>query len=184
MRRLPAAHAKRGGAGAMRRILSPACSTITSVSYLPENPMDKKPLDPAILKRIHDMTREAGDNNVPRDDRDAAVAEPKSLSKQQTEAARLTSLYARLTNGRECELRPGMLAVWKPGLKNKLVPAYGQPTIVVEKLDVPIFDPDRDGGSCYFREPLNLLLAVIEKDGDFIVWHFDARRFEPWEGDR
>jgi hypothetical protein len=53
---MPAARLKRGGTAAMRRILSPARHTLPSVRYLPEKPMDKKPLDPAILKRIHEMT--------------------------------------------------------------------------------------------------------------------------------
>lgn len=97
-------------------------------------------------------------------------------------ADRLQTLYQRLTNSRQKALRPGMLAVWKLGLKNRRFPRYGEPAIVVEVLDPPILDHENESGSTYYREPLDLLLGILHKDGDFLVYHFDSRRFQPDEG--
>ena len=97
-------------------------------------------------------------------------------------ADRLTTLYQRLSNGRENALRPGMLAVWKPGLKNRRLPRYGEPAIVVEVLEPPILDHEDESGYSYYREPLDLLLGILHQDGAFLVYHFDRRRFQPQEG--
>lgn len=96
-------------------------------------------------------------------------------------AERLMTLYQRLTNGREKALRPGMMAMWKPGMKNRRFPHYGDPAIVVEVLDPPILDHEDEAGSTYYRESLDLLLGILHKDGDFLVYHFDSRRFQPYE---
>lgn len=79
---------------------------------------------------------------------------------------------------------PGDLVTWKPGLKNHRVPRYGQPAVVVDLLETPVFDSDRDAGSTYFREPCDLVLGLIIDDGpargELLTWHFDRRRFQPW----
>jgi hypothetical protein len=98
-------------------------------------------------------------------------------------AHRLRALYRRLHDGRERALRPGRLAIWKPGLKNRRFPAYGQPAIVVEVLDPPVLDHEMGSGAPYFREPLDLLLGILHPEGDFLVYHFDSRRFQPLEDD-
>ncbi|QQS52911.1 MAG: hypothetical protein IPM89_08125 [Candidatus Competibacteraceae bacterium] len=106
-----------------------------------------------------------------------------SYSSRPTEdtADRLRTLHQRLSNGRENALRPGMLAMWKPGLKNRRFPAYGQPAMVVDVLDPPRLDHEDEAGSPYYREPLNLLLGLLWETGDFLVYHFDRRRFQPYE---
>lgn len=70
---------------------------------------------------------------------------------------------------------------WKSGLKNRRFPFENQPAIVVDILNPPLIH-EADAGTPYFREPLDILLGFIdEKDGDFVVFHFDSRRFEPYE---
>ena len=96
---------------------------------------------------------------------------------------RLQTLYQRLTNVREKTLQPGMLAIWKPGLKNKRFPAYGHPAIVVELLDPPLLDHEEEAGMTYYREPLDMQMGILHRDGDFLVYHFDSRRFQPYEQD-
>ena len=44
---------------------------------------------------------------------------------------------------------PGDLVTWKPGLKNKRLPAYGVPAVVVAVLAAPVYDGECDGGSTY-----------------------------------
>lgn len=74
------------------------------------------------------------------------------------------------------------LVKWKPGLKNKKLPKEGQPAIVLEVLEETLEQVERDPGSPYFREPLDIVLGVIDEDGDFMTFHFDKRRFEPYNG--
>lgn len=79
---------------------------------------------------------------------------------------------------------PGDLVAWKPGLKNRLFPRYGQPAVVIARLEQPVYDSEKDSGSCYFHEPLDLVLGMIwDRDpgrGNLITFHYDSRRFQPW----
>jgi hypothetical protein len=79
---------------------------------------------------------------------------------------------------------PGDLVGWKPGLKNKRFPRYGQPAVVVAVLETPVHDAESDAGSTYFREPLDLVLGAIWDEepgrGELVTFHFDSRRFQPW----
>jgi hypothetical protein len=81
--------------------------------------------------------------------------------------------------------KPGDLVCWKPGLKNRRIPAYGTPTVVLEVLKEPIADSEQESGSTYFREPLSLVLGMIwDREpgrGNFVGFHFDGRRFELWD---
>lgn len=81
------------------------------------------------------------------------------------------------------DLQPGMLVTWKPGLQNKRWPQVGAPAVVIERLEAPLYDCD-ESGSAYFREPLDLVLGLFIDEGrhrgDFIVFHYDSRRFRPW----
>ena len=78
--------------------------------------------------------------------------------------------------------QPGDLVQWKPGMKNKSRPADGEPIVVVEVRDEPLLDNEHSSGSPYFREPLTLLGGFRDDDGDFLILHYDKRRFEPYEG--
>lgn len=82
---------------------------------------------------------------------------------------------------------PGDLVGWKPGMKNKRVPRYGQPAVVIEVLETPVLDGIEEAGSTYFREPLDLVLGMIWDSppgrGDLVTFHFDSRRFQPWTGE-
>lgn len=78
---------------------------------------------------------------------------------------------------------PGDLVEWKEGLKNRRYPSYGEPVIVVEVYDEPIY-VDNDSGSQYFREPLNIKLGWVDKDGEFAVFHYDSSRFRKIPKDR
>ena len=128
----------------------------------------KSTLDPKIKALLDNLNLDDGDHDL--------LAEP-----TEDAADRLRTLYERLTNGRERDLCPGQLAMWKPGLKNRRFPRYGEAAMVVELLDPPLIDHEVEAGSPYYREPLNLLLGLLYRDGDFLVYHFDRRRFQPYE---
>jgi len=88
---------------------------------------------------------------------------------------KLQALYESFS--KEIEFKPGQLVVWKDGLQNKKLPHKNQPAIVVKVLDSPLFE-DKDSGTPYFQEPLDLVLAVIgENKGELLVFYYDKRRF-------
>lgn len=83
-------------------------------------------------------------------------------------------------------LHPGMIVTWKPGLKNRLIPAYGKPGIVVSVLETPVF-AKKKSGSTYFREPLDIVIGLFidfgEHRGEFMVFHTSSERYQPWNGE-
>lgn len=126
-----------------------------------------------LLQRIGvqlDLSSDFGVDSEPSDttDRDLALAL----------RARVASLQRRH------DFKPGDLVTWKPGLRNKLIPRQDRPAVVIEVLPDPVLDSERDAGNPYFREPLDIVLGLFIEQGrhrgDFIAWHFDSRRFQPW----
>ena len=97
----------------------------------------------------------------------------------------ITVLNRNLTRAFESILtknsfKPGQLVRWKEGLKNRSLPEYNEPAIVWEILPNPIFDNTKTvvAGSRYFREPLDIVLGVMDENA-FILLHYDSRRLEP-----
>ena len=79
------------------------------------------------------------------------------------------------------KFEPGELVIWKEHLKNRRKPRYGEPIIVLEPLSEPYYDPEKSSGSPYFREPLDLICGLIDEDSEFVLYHYDSRRFERWQ---
>jgi hypothetical protein len=104
---------------------------------------------------------------------DTHAADSPAVSPQQLQDA-LTAYQQRR------ELAPGTLVQWKSQLANKPVPGPGEPAIVVEVLDEPIVTEDEPVDSPYFRERLDVILGVIDADGDLLFFHYDSQRFEPF----
>jgi hypothetical protein len=81
------------------------------------------------------------------------------------------------------DFKPGDLVIWKQGLRNKAKPAFNEPAIIMQILETPLRDEDKqDSGTPYFNEPLDLVLGLIDEEGDFTIFHYDKRRFEPYQG--
>jgi len=76
----------------------------------------------------------------------------------------------------------GQFVAWKPGLKNRKFPDYGEPAIVTAVLPAPVYDPDEaSSASPYFQEPLSIVVGV-HRDDDFLEFRIDGRRFDPIGG--
>jgi hypothetical protein len=73
--------------------------------------------------------------------------------------------------------QPGDLVQWKVGLKNKRLPKKEELAVVVETLPAPITDEDKGSSGSYFLEPLDLRLGLVDEDDDFVIFHYDSRRF-------
>ncbi len=96
--------------------------------------------------------------------------------------AALTARYQHFNQ--RYEFHPGDLVTWKPGLKNRRWPTPGRPAVILEILDSPVFDGEKDSGDIYFHESLDLILGLFYETGphrgEFLSWHFNSRRFQPW----
>lgn len=75
------------------------------------------------------------------------------------------------------DFKPGDTVRWKNGLKNRKLPSEEQLAVVVRQLSEPLVT-DEDSGTPYFREPLDLVLAFIDKEDRLVVFYYDRRRFE------
>lgn len=65
---------------------------------------------------------------------------------------------------------------WKEGMKNSKFPAYGEPVVVVEKLDTPVIF-EAEYGSQYFASREDIVVATM-KDDDLCLYSMDSRRFK------
>ncbi|MEI8158478.1 MAG: hypothetical protein WCH60_16560 [Burkholderiales bacterium] len=91
----------------------------------------------------------------------------------------LVALQHTFANAPAAGFRSGQIVQWKSGMKNRSKPAYSEPVIVMEVLTPPVFDTSKEmAGSNLFREPLTLVLGLHDTDGDFLLFHYDGRRFE------
>ena len=75
------------------------------------------------------------------------------------------------------DFKPGDIVRWKRGLKNKKMPTDDQPAVVINQLSKPII-VDKDSGTPYFNEPLDLVLAFTGREGELVVFYYDRRRFK------
>ena len=91
--------------------------------------------------------------------------------------AKLRELTERL--GEHNVFVVGQFVMWKPGLKNRKIPEYGEPAIVTAVLATPVFDPsEASAASPYFQEALTLVIGSY-RDEDLLEFRVDGRRFEP-----
>ncbi len=76
--------------------------------------------------------------------------------------------------------KPGDIVEWKPGLKNK---RGDGPFVVIGMLVVPVQDTVEDAGSPYFQERLDIVLGHFDSEGDFLMYHYDSKRMQPYKED-
>lgn len=92
---------------------------------------------------------------------------------------KLEELASRLDQFRA--FAKGQFVKWKPGLKNRKFPDYGEPAVVTGVLPIPVFDPcEKGAASPYFQEPLTLIIGTYRED-DLLEFHVGGRRFEPFD---
>lgn len=108
---------------------------------------------------------------------DDDLSGPDQLSKEEL-VALLKECQQRLTE--TYVFKPGDVVRWKPELRNRPNPEYNTPVVVLEVLGKPTFDHEGDSGSPYYKEPLTLVAGHIPCKGRFMIYHFDARRLEPY----
>ena len=112
-------------------------------------------------------------------------AEEMQLLAEKQFAYNVANLRKRLNSFiEENKFAPGQIVVWKEAMRNRSRPDNGQPAIVVEVLDPPLVNPsaaEKGSSSPYFNEPLDLIIGILDEDGDWLTYHMDSRRFRPLE---
>ena len=79
----------------------------------------------------------------------------------------------------ENTFNPGDIVVQKRGMALRKQPTQENPGIVVEVLSEPVIScRDESSGSPLYYEPLDIKVARIDDDGDFLIFHHDSRRLE------
>ncbi len=104
--------------------------------------------------------------------------EPISEEKRDHVAQKLDTIYRIFL---ECyELKEGQFVEWKQGLKNRVRPHLREPAIIIKLLKSPEFDTEKDSGTPYFKEPLDMIIGVLEENEEnLLFFHVDKRRFKP-----
>lgn len=113
-----------------------------------------------------DMKKLINSFDVPKED-DSAIQELKK------------SYEAYISNE---PLSTGDVVSWRNGMRNRTLPNYRQPAIVIEELQYPIFDESLNAGSQYFHEPLDLRVGFLDDNNQFVTYFYDSRRFEKYRG--
>jgi len=73
--------------------------------------------------------------------------------------------------------RPGDIVVWKEGCANRKRPKIDEPGVILEVMPEPIYGKEKSAGSPYFHEPLDIVIGLLDSDGDLVRYCFDKRRF-------
>jgi hypothetical protein len=106
-----------------------------------------------------------------------AVDLAKELADERGE--QLVALQRSFVSAPAAGFHPGQIVQWTVGMKNRTKPAYAEPVIVTDVLNPPVYDlSEGKEGSNLFREPLTVVLGMHDTDGDFLLFHYDGRRFE------
>lgn len=119
----------------------------------------------ADVKKIMEIVRQGNDSNM-----EFGTAKSSDISELKQKVSSFLEESPKF--------EPGDVVRWKRGLKNKKYPKEGQLCIVIEEMEEDIIQDGRDSGSPYYREPLNLVLALLDDDSDLVIFHYDKRRFE------
>lgn len=77
------------------------------------------------------------------------------------------------------EFKVGDLIRWKDKLKNRKLPDYNEPAIILEILEQPMFDTKEEIGSTYFNERFDIK-AGLYRDDTLLTFYFDSNRFQKY----
>lgn len=105
---------------------------------------------------------------------DADDVNGKFTGSQEARAARVAD--ALIAYNAPNTFKPGDIIEWKPGLRNRRFPQYGEPFVVVEVLTIPIIDEAAESSGPYWKEPLDLRIGLVGPSGDFSMYYMDSHR--------
>jgi hypothetical protein len=138
------------------------------------------------LSKIIGNKLESGEIAVEEDEHDhdhSQCIRPYPSAQAEAQAHQLGVLLGRL-NAVDPVYKIGDRVQWKPGMRNRAMPEYGQPAIVASVGFEPIvLDQAEFIGRPVFMEVLDIHLGTIDEHGTLQLMHYDSRRFEPFKQD-
>jgi hypothetical protein len=93
----------------------------------------------------------------------------------------LLQAYADFHNEAEKHITPGMLVQWKPKMRSRTFPSYGEPCVVMRMLERREALVETDSGFQAAIDRIDMEIGFFDSDGDFFLVAVDKRRFMPWE---
>lgn len=109
----------------------------------------------------------------------AIFADTQSFTSEIADSCKtLREHHLRFLNNGEPGFCVGDLIKWKPGLRNRYLPEYGQPAIVTCFHRPTVYNLLMKGVSS--RENPNLVVGYIDDDGEFFIMLVERCRFEPF----
>lgn len=81
---------------------------------------------------------------------------------------------------KENDFKVGDIIKWKEQLKNRKLPDYNEPVIILEIIEEPFINEKEQFGSMYFNEKLDIKVGIY-RDNSLLTFHFDKQRFEQFE---
>lgn len=57
-------------------------------------------------------------------------------------------------------------------------PRDGQQVVITAVAEEPVFNDEKSAGSPYFKRPLDIRVALFDRDGDLVEYWMDSRRFQ------
>lgn len=81
---------------------------------------------------------------------------------------------------KEYSFTEGQIIRWKNKMKNRALPEYNEPVIILEVLETPLKDDGERLSSTYYNELFDIKVGIM-KDDTFLTFYFDSRRFEPFD---
>ena len=93
--------------------------------------------------------------------------------------AALRDAYTRYTADAD-PLAPGDIVLWKSGLRNRGLPKYGEPAIVMETFDHAVEKMIEHGGQAIGIDLIDTVIGAYDDDGDFLMACTDSQRLERW----
>lgn len=83
---------------------------------------------------------------------------------------------------KEYAFKPGQQVTWKPGMKNRVFPQYGEPVVFVEyRDDLGLLRPN-DLGAADCTDHLDCTIALVQHREKIVLQYaFNSRRLMPFE---
>lgn len=89
----------------------------------------------------------------------------------------LKDIYRKLVHQNH-RFQSGDIVTWKPSLRNRGAPEYGEPAIVIDAFDVPMEHTVMHHDHFFTIDRADLLLGVFDDDGDLFLVCGDSRRYQ------
>jgi len=142
--------------------------------------MDRRLEELLRMLRSHggdDDSSSEGGSSPPGDSSDSSDSDSEPAPQVDKSFKGLKKQLEVLLSEPERPFRPGDVVIWKEGCANRKRPKADEPGVILEVLPEPMYGKEKSSGSPYFHEPLDIVVGLLDSDGDLVRYCYDKRRF-------